>query len=116
MKITIFKLGSLEHKIFPTEAAINKLKDILLNHEAGESIDIIWSPDLAVEQVEPDSLEGMFIRSERADGKEVLIPVCKQTINTSSTTQSLENRVANLEYSLEKLNSSVSYLYNHEER
>lgn len=48
--IRIWKLGSLEHRIFPTDAAIAKLSNILLNHVAGGAMDFIWGPDLTIEE------------------------------------------------------------------
>lgn len=44
--IRIWKLGSLEYKILPTNAAIQKLSDLLLNNVGGGSMDLIWGPDL----------------------------------------------------------------------
>ena len=44
--IRIFKLGSLEHKIAPTQAAANKLSSILQNNVGGGTIDLVWGPDL----------------------------------------------------------------------
>ena len=55
-KIRLWKLGSLEHKLFPTELSVAKLAEVLLGAKAGEDgfIDIIWGPDLTVEVVEGD--------------------------------------------------------------
>ena len=44
--IRIFKLGSLEHKIAPTKAAVAKLAQILGNNVGGGTMDLIWGPDL----------------------------------------------------------------------
>jgi hypothetical protein len=52
--IRIWKLGSLEHRIFPTDAAIAKLSNILLNHVAGGAMDFIWGPDLTIEETSTD--------------------------------------------------------------
>ena len=52
--IRIWKLGSLEHKIIPTDAAVNKLAGILLNHMAGGAIDLIWGPDLEIQETSTD--------------------------------------------------------------
>lgn len=52
--IRIWKLGSLEHKIFPTDAAIAKLSNILLNHLAGGAMDFIWGPDLELTETSTD--------------------------------------------------------------
>lgn len=61
--IRIWKLGSLEHKIFPTDAAIAKLSSILLNHVAGGAMDFIWGPDLTIEETSTDLHQ--FLGSEK---------------------------------------------------
>jgi len=44
--IRIFKLGSLEHKIAPTQAAASKLSSILQGNVGGGTMDLVWGPDL----------------------------------------------------------------------
>lgn len=44
--IRIFKLGSLEHKIAPTQAAASKLSQILQGNVGGGTMDLVWGPDL----------------------------------------------------------------------
>lgn len=44
--IRIFKLGSLEHKIAPTQAAAAKLSEILQGNVGGGTMDLVWGPDL----------------------------------------------------------------------
>lgn len=61
--IRIWKLGSIEHKIFPTDAAIAKLSNILLNHVAGGAMDFIWGPDLTIEETSTDLHQ--FLGSEK---------------------------------------------------
>lgn len=61
--IRIWKLGSLEHKIFPTDAAIARLSNILLNHVAGGAMDFIWGPDLTIEETSTDLYK--FLGSEK---------------------------------------------------
>jgi hypothetical protein len=61
--IRIWKLGSLEHKIFPTDAAISKLSNILLNHVAGGAMDFIWGPDLELAETSTDVAK--FLGSEK---------------------------------------------------
>ncbi len=51
--VRIWKLGSLEHKIMPTPAAIAKLGAIL-EGGVGQSIDLIWGPELEYEQHFPE--------------------------------------------------------------
>ena len=48
--IRIWKLGSLEHKILPTAAAYEKLSNVLLNNMGGGTIDLIWTPDISLEE------------------------------------------------------------------
>jgi hypothetical protein len=45
-------MGSLEHKIVPTAEMANKLAKILENHVTGETLDIIWGPDLKCTVIE----------------------------------------------------------------
>lgn len=52
-QIRVWKLGRLndthpEASVFPTEAAISKLADILLSNPGGGAFDLIWGPDLEV--------------------------------------------------------------------
>lgn len=61
--IRVWKLGSMEHKIFPTDAAIAKLSSILLNNSPGGSIDLIWGPDLELDETSTDIAK--FLGSEK---------------------------------------------------
>lgn len=61
--IRVWKLGSMEHKIFPTNAAITKLSSILLNHLAGGAMDLVWGPDLELDQTSTDVAN--FLGSEK---------------------------------------------------
>lgn len=57
-KIRLWKLGSLEHKISPTDMAVQKLYDILLDiRDSEKTEDIIWDATLNVEVVEEGELE-----------------------------------------------------------
>ncbi len=49
-RLRVWKLGSLEHKILPTPAAIQKLADLLVQWDGKSDLDIIWGPELTVEQ------------------------------------------------------------------
>lgn len=44
--IRIFKLGNLEHKIAPTQAAASKLSNILQANVGGGTMDLVWGPDI----------------------------------------------------------------------
>lgn len=52
--IRLWKLGSLEHRILPTENAIGRLADMLLNNVGGGSIDLIWGPELDFKETSTD--------------------------------------------------------------
>lgn len=49
-QVRIWKLGDLEKGIVPTEAAVQRLADILLSNPGGGAFDIIWGPELSVEE------------------------------------------------------------------
>ena len=48
--IRIFKLGNLEYKIAPSKAAASKLASILQNNVGGGTIDLIWGPDIELQE------------------------------------------------------------------
>ena len=45
-QVRLWKLGSLDHEIFPTQEAVNRLADILLSNPGGGAFDLIWGPEL----------------------------------------------------------------------
>lgn len=44
--IRVWKLGSLEHGIYPPESVIQRLAEMLANNVAGGIVDLIWGPDI----------------------------------------------------------------------
>lgn len=44
--VRLWNVGSLEHKIGPNKAVINRLRDILASHTGGGTIDLVWGPEL----------------------------------------------------------------------
>ncbi|MBY0525590.1 MAG: hypothetical protein K2R98_19450 [Gemmataceae bacterium] len=48
--IRLWKLGNFEHRILPTEHAINRLAEMLLNNVGGGSMDLIWTPDIELSE------------------------------------------------------------------
>jgi len=48
--IRLWRLGSLEHRIFPTPAAVERLAEVLANNLAGGSMDLIWGPELELQE------------------------------------------------------------------
>lgn len=44
--IRLWRLGSLDHKIAPTRAGIDKLRDVLASNVGGGTMDLVWGPEL----------------------------------------------------------------------
>ena len=44
--VRLWTVGNLDHKIIPTKAAINKLRDILASNVGGGTMDLVWGPEL----------------------------------------------------------------------
>jgi hypothetical protein len=49
-QVRLWKLGDLERGIFPTDVAVNKLAEILLSNPGGGAFDLIWGPELTLEE------------------------------------------------------------------
>lgn len=56
MKIRLWKLGSLEHNVYPTKESINNLKTKLVEIKASEEdiFDLIWGPEVSLEIIDID--------------------------------------------------------------
>lgn len=52
--IRLWKLGSLEHRILPTPEGAARLAEVLLNNVGGGSMDLIWGPELTLEETGTD--------------------------------------------------------------
>jgi hypothetical protein len=52
--VRLWKLGNIEAKLYPTDAAIAKLADILASAVGGGAIDIIWGPDIDFKETSTD--------------------------------------------------------------
>ena len=61
--IRLWTLGSLEHKILPNKAAINKLRDILASNVGGGTMELVWGPELSFK--ESNSEVYKFLGSEK---------------------------------------------------
>lgn len=48
--IRLWTVGALEHKILPTKATLNKLRDILASNTGGGVMDLIWGPELKFQE------------------------------------------------------------------
>jgi hypothetical protein len=61
--IRLWTLGSLDHKILPSRAAINKLRDILASNVGGGTMELVWGPELTFK--ESNSEVYKFLGSEK---------------------------------------------------
>ena len=71
----VWKLGSLEHKLYPSQEAVLKLKRILESNNEGFE-DIIWGPDIDVIDLSGNSgekIEQYVVNEILDDGDEVII-------------------------------------------
>lgn len=74
--IRVWKLGSLEHQIYPSEKAIQKLADILTNHDWNNDLELIWGPDIQVYTVQGYS-NVELITDDAGEVKKVIVHVNK---------------------------------------
>ena len=61
--IRLWTLGSLDHKILPNKAAINKLRDILASNAGGGTMELVWGPELSFSESSSDVYK--FLGSEK---------------------------------------------------
>lgn len=61
--IRLWTLGSLDHKILPNKAAINKLRDILASNVGGGTMELVWGPELSFQESSTDVHK--FLGSEK---------------------------------------------------
>ena len=61
--IRLWTLGSLDHKILPNKAAINKLRDILASNTGGGTMELVWGPELSFQESSSDVYK--FLGSEK---------------------------------------------------
>lgn len=61
--VRLWRLGSLDHKIAPNGAMINKLRNVLATGSGGGTLDLIWGPDLDFK--ESDSNSYKFLGPEK---------------------------------------------------
>ena len=63
--IRLWTLGDLEHKILPTKAGINKLRNILASNSGGGTMDLVWGPEIDFK--ESNTQVYKFLGSEKYD-------------------------------------------------
>ena len=61
--IRLWTLGNFEHQIFPTKAAINKLRNVLASNVGGGTMELVWGPELSY--TESNSQVYKFLGSEK---------------------------------------------------
>jgi len=61
--VRLWTIGDLDHKIIPTKAVINKLRDILASNVGGGTMDMVWGPELKF--TESQSQVYRFLGSEK---------------------------------------------------
>ena len=61
--IRLWTIGSLDHKILPNKAAINKLRDILSSNVGGGTMELVWGPELSFQESSTDVHK--FLGSEK---------------------------------------------------
>ena len=66
-QIRVWKLGSLEHKILPSDNAMGKLGEILKNWDGKSDLDLIWGPDISVEVINTHPDDVNYIRIIKAE-------------------------------------------------
>jgi hypothetical protein len=69
-EIRIWKLGSLEHKINPTQGAAQRLAKILSDSLNDGALDLIWGPDIELITV---SADGKVSGSATIDANEITL-------------------------------------------
>jgi hypothetical protein len=52
--IRLWKLGNLDARLYPTDAIMNRLADMLVNNVGGGSMDLIWGPDIELVETSTD--------------------------------------------------------------
>lgn len=110
-RVRLWKLGNLEHKIMPNQAAIDKLANELTNNVGGGTFDLIWNP--AIELFESSSDVSKFLGEEKykptwnAIYSGLGIP---PTLTGSSTSSGFTNNYISLKTLVERLNYARSIL------
>lgn len=61
--VRLWKMGSLDHEIIPTAEGIQTLADILLRSTGGGCMDLVWGPDLELQETGTDMFN--FLGNEK---------------------------------------------------
>lgn len=68
MKIRLWKLGSLEHKIIPTKESINEFRKLLKDNLTDEVVDIVWGPEVECEVIDTENSSCTKLKAGRIQG------------------------------------------------
>ncbi len=78
MKIRLWRLGSLEDRIFPTEKAIQKLADMLVSVDNNAELDIVWGPDITVQEIDVNQEDYDLLCTATPSGYEAKVVLFKK--------------------------------------
>ena len=111
--IRIFKLGSLEHKIVPTDRAAQQLASMLESNVEAGTLDLIWGPD--IEMIESKTSVHQFLGQAKYEPTLIALyaglgipPTLTGTFGAAGTTNnfiSLKTLTQRLEYGRDILTS-----------
>jgi hypothetical protein len=109
--VRLWRLGSLEHRIFPTEEAIALLSGMLSNNMGGGALDMVWGPELDFKETSTDIHHFL--------GKEKYAPTMEAiyqglgvppTLTGSANAPGFTNNFISLKTLIERLNYGRSVL------
>lgn len=61
--IRVWKIGDIEAKLWPTQDAVNRLSEMLMQNVEGGVMDLIWGPELTFDQTSTDAHQ--FLGNEK---------------------------------------------------
>lgn len=71
--VRLWTLGSLEHSIFPNDAAFARLNDVLLHNTGGGGIDMMWGPELTFKESASDAYKFLGMEKYIAVLQEIFV-------------------------------------------
>lgn len=103
--IRIWKLGSIDHKIWPNQAIIDHLHNQLLSNVGGGVMDLIWGPDLQLDETSTEVQK--FLGSEKYEsclGRIYAGMGVPETLSGKSTAGGFTNNFISMKTLTERLN------------
>ncbi len=80
MKLRIWRLGSLEHRVSPGPRAFQRLREIVQSLRGKGGADIIWDEALSVEEIDLDMSTGLDVFVSDGEFTDVLRKKIQQLI------------------------------------